>query len=60
MSIATLRTSVPASCRSRPTDHPDGEFERRWTARRQPALIAAVVTPAIVVSALLAYGLSSS
>lgn len=71
MPIVTLPASAPTSYQSLPTENPDAEFERRWSAWkargvtheravRQRFLSVAIVTVVIAVAALIAYALLSS
>jgi len=70
MSIVAASTATPTSYRLVPTENPDIEFERRWTAWearglahehtvRRRFLTVVIVTAAIAVAALFAYKLLS-
>ena len=70
MSIVAASTAAPTSYRSVPTENPDIEFERRWTAWearglahertvRRRFLTVVIVTAAIAVAALFAHKLLS-
>lgn len=69
MSIVAASTAAPTSYRSVPTENPDIEFERWWTAWEARGLahertvrrrfLTVIVTAAIAVAALFAYKLLS-